>query len=81
MKPGLTSLLHVASNADPKVNIRLAADIDSGEYATYINIPTTNELDDPDEDCYGHYFKCEGARHLAHKFATDDFFQRLEEGI
>ncbi len=77
MKPGMTSLLLNTCRADHTVLVRLAVDLESGEYATYVN------YDDGDSstDQRGHYFKCEGATCLAHRFATDDFFNRLESGV
>lgn len=77
MKPEMTSLLLAASTADPTISVRLACNLDTGEYATYLNFNGGSS----NKDERGHYFQCEGAAHLAHKFATDDFFKRLETGV
>lgn len=77
MKPGMTSILFVSCSVDSSVCIRLAANLETGEYATYTNYKS----DKSEDDSYGHYFQCEGAKYLAHKLATEDFFKRVETGI
>lgn len=77
MKLGMTSLLLTSCAQDTTIKVRLAADLSTGEYATYVNY----QNGDADCDERGHYFKCEGATCLAHRFATDDFFNRLESGV
>lgn len=76
MKSMMTSLLYRSSQACTSIGVRLAVDLETGEYATYLNFKDG----DPQDDERGHYFMFEDAPHLAHKVATDDFFQRLTTG-